>query len=312
MTHIQSTVTDGSKFGRVGVLYGGTSSEREISLLSGQAIYAALKNLGINAVAIDAQDDVLQQLIQHELDYVFIALHGPGGEDGTVQGALEYLQLPYTGSGVLASALAMDKQRCKQLWKGIGLPTCDFIILNEDTDWKAALVDLGGKAMVKPACEGSSIGMRSVENADQLKSAWLHAASFDSVVIAEPLLEGEEYTVAVLGNNALPSIRIRSEEIFYDYKAKYFSDETSYFCPSGLSEAREEEIRQLSLDAFNSLGCIGWGRVDLMVDRQGNFQLLEVNTVPGMTSHSLVPMAAAASGIDFDQLVLQILQEALR
>ncbi len=312
MTHIQSTVTDVSKFGRVGVLYGGTSSEREISLLSGQAIYAALKNLGINAVAIDAQDDVLQQLIQHELDYVFIALHGPGGEDGTVQGALEYLQLPYTGSGVLASALAMDKQRCKQLWKGIGLPTCDFIILNEDTDWKAALVDLGGKAMVKPACEGSSIGMRSVENADQLKSAWLHAASFDSVVIAEPLLEGEEYTVAVLGNKALPSIRIRSEEIFYDYKAKYFSDETSYFCPSGLSEAREEEIRQLSLDAFNSLGCIGWGRVDLMVDRQGNFQLLEVNTVPGMTSHSLVPMAAIASGIDFDQLVLQILQEALR
>ena len=312
MTHIQSTVTDVSKFGRVGVLYGGTSSEREISLLSGQAIYAALKNLGINAVAIDAQDDVLQHLIQHELDYVFIALHGPGGEDGTVQGALEYLQLPYTGSGVLASALAMDKQRCKQLWKGIGLPTCDFIILNEDTDWKAALVDLGGKAMVKPACEGSSIGMRPVENADQLKIAWLHAASFDSVVIAEPLLEGEEYTVAVLGNKALPSIRIRSEEIFYDYKAKYFSDETSYFCPSGLSEAREEEIRQLSLDAFNSLGCIGWGRVDLMVDRQGNFQLLEVNTVPGMTSHSLVPMAAIASGIEFDQLVLQILQEALR
>ena len=206
----------------------------------------------------------------------------------------------------------MDKQRCKQLWKGIGLPTCDFIILNEDTDWKAALVDLGGKAMVKPASEGSSIGMRPVENADQLKNAWLHAASFDSVVIAEPLLEGEEYTVAVLGNKALPSIRIRSEEIFYDYKAKYFSDETSYFCPSGLSEDREKEIRQLSLDAFNSLGCIGWGRVDLMVDRQGNFQLLEVNTVPGMTSHSLVPMAAAASGIDFDQLVLQILQEALR
>lgn len=182
MTHIQSTVTDVSKFGRVGVLYGGTSSEREISLLSGQAIYGALKNLGINAVAIDAQDDVLQQLIQHELDYVFIALHGPGGEDGTVQGALEYLQLPYTGSGVLASALAMDKQRCKQLWKGIGLPTCDFIILNEDTDWKAALVDLGGKSMVKPACEGSSIGMRPVENADQLKSAWLHAADRKSVV----------------------------------------------------------------------------------------------------------------------------------
>lgn len=312
MTQIQSTVATIGQFGRVGVLYGGTSSEREISLLSGEAIYSALKNLGIDAVAIDAQTDVLQQLTQHDLDHVFIALHGPGGEDGTVQGALEYLQLPYTGSGVLASALAMDKQRCKQLWKGIGLSTCDFFILSEDTDWNAVLIALGGKAMVKPACEGSSIGMSRVENTDQLKSAWLHAASFDSVVIAEPLLEGEEYTVAILENQALPSIRIRAEEAFYDYKAKYFSDETSYFCPSGLSKAREDEISQLSLDAFNSLGCSGWGRVDLMVDSHGDFQLLEVNTVPGMTSHSLVPMAAAASGIGFDQLVLHILQGALR
>lgn len=312
MTHIQSTVTDISQFGRVGVLYGGTSSEREISLMSGEAIYAALKKVGVNAVAIDVQTDILLQLNQHNLDYVFIALHGPGGEDGTLQGALEYLQLPYTGSGVLASALAMDKQRCKQLWQGIGLPTCDFFILSEETDWHSILASLGGKAMVKPACEGSSIGMSRVENVDQLKNAWQHAASFDSVVIAEPLLEGEEYTVAILANQALPSIRIRSEEVFYDYQAKYFSDETSYFCPSGLSEQRETEIRKLSLDAFNSLGCSGWGRVDLMVDSQGAFQLLEVNTVPGMTSHSLVPMAAIASGIEFDQLVMQILKGALQ
>jgi D-alanine-D-alanine ligase len=312
MTHIQSTVTDISQFGRVGVLYGGTSSEREISLMSGEAIYAALKKVGINVVAIDVQTDILLQLNQHNLDYVFIALHGPGGEDGTLQGALEYLQLPYTGSGVLASALAMDKQRCKQLWQGIGLPTCDFFILSEETDWHSVLASLGGKAMVKPACEGSSIGMSRVENVDQLKNAWQHAASFDSVVIAEPLLEGEEYTVAILANQALPSIRIRSEEVFYDYQAKYFSDETSYFCPSGLSEQRETEIRKLSLDAFNSLGCSGWGRVDLMVDSQGAFQLLEVNTVPGMTSHSLVPMAAIASGIEFDQLVMQILKGALQ
>lgn len=312
MTHIQSTVTDISQFGRVGVLYGGTSSEREISLMSGEAIYAALKKVGVNVVAIDVQTDILLQLNQHNLDYVFIALHGPGGEDGTLQGALEYLQLPYTGSGVLASALAMDKQRCKQLWQGIGLPTCDFFILSEETDWHSVLASLGGKAMVKPACEGSSIGMSRVENVDQLKNAWQHAASFDSVVIAEPLLEGEEYTVAILANQALPSIRIRSEEVFYDYQAKYFSDETSYFCPSGLSEQRETEIRKLSLDAFNSLGCSGWGRVDLMVDSQGAFQLLEVNTVPGMTSHSLVPMAAIASGIDFDQLVMQILKGALQ
>ena len=312
MTHIQSTVTDISQFGRVGVLYGGTSSEREISLMSGEAIYAALKKVGVNVVAIDVQTDTLLQLNQHNLDYVFIALHGPGGEDGTLQGALEYLQLPYTGSGVLASALAMDKQRCKQLWQGIGLPTCDFFILSEETDWHSVLASLGGKAMVKPACEGSSIGMSRVENVDQLKNAWQHAASFDSVVIAEPLLEGEEYTVAILANQALPSIRIRSEEVFYDYQAKYFSDETSYFCPSGLSEQRETEIRKLSLDAFNSLGCSGWGRVDLMVDSQGAFQLLEVNTVPGMTSHSLVPMAAIASGIEFDQLVMQILKGALQ
>jgi D-alanine-D-alanine ligase len=280
--------------------------------MSGEAIYAALKKVGVNVVAIDVQTDILLQLNQHNLDYVFIALHGPGGEDGTLQGALEYLQLPYTGSGVLASALAMDKQRCKQLWQGIGLPTCDFFILSEETDWHSVLASLGGKAMVKPACEGSSIGMSRVENVDQLKNAWQHAASFDSVVIAEPLLEGEEYTVAILANQALPSIRIRSEEVFYDYQAKYFSDETSYFCPSGLSEQRETEIRKLSLDAFNSLGCCGWGRVDLMVDSQGAFQLLEVNTVPGMTSHSLVPMAAIASGIDFDQLVMQILKGALQ
>jgi len=302
---------DVSKFGRVGLLYGGLSSEREISLMTGEAVLIALQNLNVDVVAIDVQANILQVLPSYQLDRVFIALHGPGGEDGTLQGALEYLELPYTGSGVLASALAMDKLRCKQIWKGIGLPTTDFLVLEENSDWNAVLESLGGKVMVKPACEGSSIGMSRVENAQQLAEAWRHAANFNNVVIAEPLLEGEEYTVAILGDQALPSIRIEVKEVFYDYQAKYFSDETAYFCPSGLPVAREDELRDLSVAAFNSLGCQGWGRVDVMVDSAGNFQLLEVNTVPGMTSHSLVPMAASAANLSFDELVLSILEESI-
>jgi D-alanine-D-alanine ligase len=297
--------------GRVGLLYGGTSSEREVSILSGTAIHQAMLNLGIDVVAIDAGKNLVQDLPSHNLDRVFIALHGPGGEDGTLQGALEYLNLPYTGSGVLASALAMDKLRCKQMWRGIGLPTADFAELKEQSDWSEVMQRLGGKAMVKPSCEGSSIGMSRAESPEQLRAAWAEAAGFGTGVIAEPLMEGEEYTIAVLGDQVLPSIRIKSEEVFYDYQAKYFSDETQYFCPAGLSDQRETEIRQLALDAFQSLGCEGWGRVDVMVDNSDQFQLLEVNTVPGMTSHSLVPMAAAAAGLDFDQLVLTILQESV-
>jgi D-alanine-D-alanine ligase len=305
------TASSMSKFGRVGLLYGGTSSEREVSLMSGAAVHQALQNLGVDVVLIDAQNDLLQTLPSHNLDRVFIALHGPGGEDGTLQGALEYLGLPYTGSGVLASALAMDKLRCKQMWQGIGLATADFAVLDSQSDWTGIMQCLGGKAMVKPASEGSSIGMSRAETPEQLQLAWKQAAEFDMTVIAEPLLEGAEYTVAILGDQALPSIRIHTDEVFYDYQAKYFSDATQYQCPSDLSPERETEIRQLSMDAFNTVGCRGWGRVDLMVDSNGKFQLLEVNTSPGMTSHSLVPMAAKVAGLDFDQLALAILEESL-
>ena len=296
-----------AQFGRVGLLYGGVSSEREISLMSGAAVHQALLNLGVDVVAIDAGTDLLQQLPQYNLDRVFIALHGPGGEDGTLQGALEYLDLPYTGSGVLASALAMDKLRCKQMWQGIGLPTAEFAILEQQSDWAKILRQLGGKAMVKPACEGSSIGMSRAESPAQLQSAWAEAAKYATTVIAESLMEGEEYTVAILAEQVLPSVRIQSNDVFYDYQAKYFSDKTQYFCPAGLSDAREQELRILAMQAFKTVGCSGWGRVDVMVDADNKFQLLEVNTVPGMTSHSLVPMAAKAAGLDFDQLVLAIL-----
>ncbi|MDB9953568.1 D-alanine--D-alanine ligase [Porticoccaceae bacterium] len=305
------TASSMGKFGRVGLLYGGTSSEREVSLMSGAAVHQALQNLGVDVVLIDAQNDLLQTLPSHNLDRVFIALHGPGGEDGTLQGALEYLGLPYTGSGVLASALAMDKLRCKQMWQGIGLATADFAVLDSQSDWTDIMQCLGGKAMVKPASEGSSIGMSRAETPEQLQLAWKQAAEFDMTVIAEPLLEGAEYTVAILGDQALPSIRISTDEVFYDYQAKYVSDATQYQCPSDLSPERETEIRQLSMDAFNTVGCRGWGRVDLMVDSNNKFQLLEVNTSPGMTSHSLVPMAAKVAGLDFDQLVLAILEESL-
>ena len=300
-----------AKFGRVGLLYGGMSSEREVSLMSGEAVLHALQNLHIDVVPIDADQDLLQKLPGYQLDRVFIALHGPGGEDGTLQGALEYLGLPYTGSGVLASALAMDKLRCKQMWKGMGLPTADFEVLQQDSNWQSVLERLGGKAMVKPACEGSSIGMNRAETSEELELAWIEAAKFNMTVIAESLLEGDEYTVAILGDRVLPSIRIESNEIFYDYQAKYFSDETQYFCPSGLSATREQELCEVAQAAFDSVGCRGWGRVDVMADAEGIFYLLEVNTVPGMTSHSLVPMAAKSADIDFDQLVLAILEESL-
>lgn len=301
----------GQRFGRVGLLYGGTSSEREVSLMSGQAVHQALLNLGVDVVAIDAGDNLLQSLPGYQLDRVFIALHGPGGEDGTLQGALEYLNLPYTGSGVLASALAMDKLRCKQMWQGIGLPTTDYALLTADSDWAAELERLGGAVMVKPAAEGSSIGMSRAKTAEQLQAAWAAASQYNTAVLAEPLLPGPEYTVAILAGQLLPSIRIESNAEFYDYQAKYFSNQTQYLCPSELSESREQELQSLCLKAFNSVGCRGWGRVDVMVDAAGQFQLLEVNTVPGMTSHSLVPMAAKAAGLSFDQLVEKVLEGAL-
>ena len=298
-------------FGRVAVLYGGTSSEREISLLTGAAIIQALELLGVETVAIDIKENALDAIAKANVDRAFIALHGPGGEDGTLQGALEYLKIPYTGSGVMASALAMDKLRCKQLWKGIGLATTDFAALHQSTDWQATMNQLGGSVVVKPACEGSSVGMSVAKSAQQLEQAWQLAAPYDAKVLAEPQLTGNEYTVAILDGKALPSIRIQANATFYDYEAKYHSDKTEYFCPSGLDAEREQELAQLSINAFDSIDGRGWGRVDVMTDQNGNFNLLEVNTVPGMTSHSLVPMAGLAAGLKFEDIVRAILEGSL-
>lgn len=298
------------RFGKVAVLYGGTSAEREISLISGAAVLKALLARGVNATGLDAGPGIIGDLEALAPDRVFIVLHGPGGEDGTLQGALEFLGLPYTGSGVLASALAMDKMRTKQLWKGMGLPTAGFAVLRADSDWAAVLASLGGAAMVKPTREGSSIGMARAATPAELESAWRAAAALGDDVIAEAWLSGAEYTVAILDGEALPPIKLETDRGFYDYEAKYLRDDTRYLCPCGLPAEREEALRALALAAFHSLGCTGWGRVDLMLDGNGDFQLLEVNTVPGMTDHSLVPMAARARGIDFEALVLRILASA--
>ena len=253
----------------------------------------------------------MQQLPQLSLTRVLIMLHGPGGEDGSLQGALQFLGLPYTGSGVFASALAMDKLHSKQFWQGVGLPTAKFAVLNDSTDWQETLDALGGVVMVKPSHEGSSLGMTRADSAAELKKAWVEAAALDSSVIAEQWISGAEYTVALLDGEVLPPIRLETDHSFYDYNAKYLADDTRYLCPCGLDRDREAELKALALAAFNSLGCSGWGRVDVMCDQTGAFQLLEVNTVPGMTDHSLVPMAAKAAGYSFDELVLKILDTSL-
>jgi D-alanine-D-alanine ligase len=299
------------KYGRVGVLYGGTSAEREISLISGSSVIAALRRRGVDLVPIDVGADLLQQLPQLSLTRVLIMLHGPGGEDGSLQGALQFLGLPYTGSGVFASALAMDKLHSKQFWQGVGLPTAKFAVLNDSTDWQETLDTLGGVVMVKPSHEGSSLGMTRADSAAELEKAWVEAAALDSSVIAEQWISGAEYTVALLNGEVLPPIKLETDHSFYDYSAKYLADDTRYLCPCGLDPDREAELKALALAAFNSLGCSGWGRVDVMCDQTGAFQLLEVNTVPGMTDHSLVPMAAKAAGYSFDELVLKILDTSL-
>ena len=296
--------------GRVGILYGGNSSEREISLMSGEAVYKALKNVDLEAVLIDVEDDLLKVLPTLELDQIFIALHGPGGEDGTLQGALEYLQLPYTGSGVLASSLAMDKRRCKQLWQGIQLPTADFCLLEKNTDWVSVLHCLGDKAMVKPANEGSSIGMSRVDTASELETAWKFANDFDAVVIAEPLLSGDEYTVAILGDKVLPSIRIETSEIFYDYQAKYNSKaKTKHIIPVNLSKKNYHKVNKIAYKAHKLLHCKGVTRSDFKFYK-GKFYLLEINTQPGMTDLSLVPEIAAYKGIDFKSLIKWMINNA--
>lgn len=299
-----------SGFGKVAVLMGGRSAERPVSLKSGGMVLAALKASGIDAHAFDPSERGLDALIEERFSRAFIALHGRFGEDGTVQGALEFLGLPYTGSGVLASALAMDKLRTKQLWQAGGLPTPPFELLESRTDFSTVAARLGLPIMVKPANEGSSIGMSKVRAAADLEEAFALAVNYDRVVIAEKFIEGTELTGAILGREPLPLIKLETTRDFYDYDAKYVRDDTRYIVPCGLPEAKEREIRELCLRAFDTLGCSGWGRADLMLDASGNPYLLEVNTSPGMTDHSLVPMAARAVGISYEQLCVKILEGA--
>ncbi|MFA5627649.1 MAG: D-alanine--D-alanine ligase [Thiohalomonadaceae bacterium] len=298
-------------FGKVAVLMGGWSAEREISLRSGAAVLAALQRCGIDAHGIDADHDVLQRLIGQDFSRVFIVWHGRGGESGELQGALDLLQLPYTGSGVLASALGMDKWRSKLVWQAAGLPTPEFSLLDGQSDFAAVEQRLGLPLFVKPANEGSSIGISKVTVAGDTSNAYAKAAKYDSLVLAEQFIGGGDYTVAILGTRALPVVRIVPATDFYDYEAKYSRADTRYLCPCGLSVEQEESMQKVALQAFALLGCDGWGRVDFLLDEHGRPFVLEVNTVPGMTDHSLVPMAARAAGIGFDELVWQILAGSL-
>lgn len=295
-------------FGKVAVLLGGKSAEREVSLNSGSRVLAALQRQGVDAQAFDPAERKLDELAV--FDRVFIALHGRYGEDGTIQGALELMHIPYTGSGVMASAVGMDKWRTKLLWHSVGLPIPDYLMLSADSDLSSVAKQLGLPLFVKPACEGSSIGVTKVRALSELHDAYVEAAKHDTLVIAERGLFGGEYTVAILGDEALPIVKIEPATDFYDYEAKYLRNDTAYRCPCGLSEAREAELRAQSLEAFRVLGCRGWGRVDFLMDEQGNAYFLEVNTSPGMTDHSLVPMAARVAGISYDELVVRVLAQA--
>ena len=304
-------VSDPAAFGRVAVLMGGRAAERDISLRSGAAVEAALQRRGVAARAVDTAGDVLAELEAGGYDRAFIALHGRGGEDGVIQGALEVLGLPYTGSGVLASALSMDKLRSKQLWQGAGLPTPPCAVLSGRDSLAGAVDSLGLPLIVKPVHEGSSLGMSRVEDADALAPAWEKARALDREVLAERWVAGTEYTAAILGEEVLPLIRIETPRAFYDFEAKYEAGDTRFHCPCGLSAERERALQALALQAFRALGCEGWGRVDLICDGEGRPWLIEVNTVPGMTDHSLVPMAARAAGMDFDELVWRILEGSM-
>ena len=292
-------------FGKVAVLLGGRSAEREISLLSGNAVLDALRRQGMDAEAFDPAERELAELRRY--DRAFIVLHGRGGEDGTLQGALEFMNIPYTGSGVMASALSMDKWRTKLVWQAAGVPITDYVVLDGQSDAKAVAARLGLPIFVKPANEGSSIGITKVKRTEELVAAYQTAARYDRLVLAERFVDGIEVQFPVLGDRVLPSIRIEPATEFYDYDAKYFRDDTRYHCP-GLPAEQEQRLHELVLRAFLVLGCRGWGRVDLMIDRSGQPFFLEMNTVPGMTSHSLMPMGAKAAGIDFDTLCLQILE----
>jgi len=299
---------DVTEFGRVAVMFGGDSTEREISLLSGNAVLAALERRNVDAHAFDPRDKPLAALLDEKFDRVWIALHGPGGEDGTLQGALDYLGVPYTGSGVMGSAIGMDKLRTKRLAQAIGVATADSMVLTGPQDLDQALERLKLPLIVKPATQGSSVGMSKVERAEDFLAAYEAAAAVDDVVFAEQWITGGEYTVPILQGRALPSIRIETPKKFYDYEAKYFRDDTKYHCPSGLSAPAEQHLANLALAAFDAAGAEGWGRADFMADATGRPLLLEINTVPGMTDHSLVPMAARAVGIDFEELCWRVLE----
>ena len=299
--------TQKTHYGKVAVLMGGRSAEREISLQTGAAVLAALRRQGVDAWEIDAGETVAHDLVEGGFDRVFNALHGRGGEDGVIQGALEVLNLPYTGSGVLGSALSMDKARCKWIWQGLDLPTPEFRLIRREQDLHDAARDLGLPLMLKPVHEGSSLGAARVAAAEDLAQAWANALRYDDKVMCERWMPGGDYTVGILNGRALPAIKIETEREFYDYQAKYLDDGTRYLCPCGLPQELEAELADLALQAFEAIGACGWGRVDLLLDENRRPSLIDVNTVPGMTGHSLVPMAASRTGIDFDNLVLQVL-----
>lgn len=303
--------SDPSVFGKVAVVYGGSSNEREVSLNSGAAVLKALKSQGVDASHYDPKEHGLDALAQY--DRVFNVLHGRGGEDGVLQGVLQWLGIPQTGSGILASALGMDKIRTKQLWQGCGLSTAPFALLTENTDWQQIVNTLGLPLIVKPVHEGSSIGMTKVNHLDELEPAFATAAACGDVVMAEKWITGREYTIVIIDEEAYPVIRLEPADVsnFYDYEAKYNRNDTAYHIPCGLNSKDEKHLQALSLAAFRAVDAKGWGRVDAMQDLQGNFWLLEINTVPGMTSHSLVPMAAKARGMDFEALCWHILAQTL-
>ncbi len=301
-------VDSAEQFGKVAVLMGGDSAEREISLMSGQAVLEALVRKGIDAHPVDAAGDPLNALSQDRFDRVWLALHGRGGEDGTIQGLLTMMNMPFTGSAVLGCAISMDKLRTKRLLAGMGIDTPAYCEMSGEQDFESVIGMLGLPMIVKPAAEGSSLGMTRVEQAEQLAEAYREAARFRSEVFAEAWVSGPEFTATVLHDQVLPLIRIDAINSFYDYQAKYFSDETRYVCPCGLPEHQERLLAAASMDAFSGVGASGWGRVDFMLADDGAPLVLEVNTTPGMTTHSLVPMAAAETGIDFDELTWRILE----
>ncbi|WP_151703852.1 D-alanine--D-alanine ligase [Nitrincola alkalilacustris] len=314
MSTYRISANESAEFGRVAVIMGGNSAERSVSLRSGAQVLKGLLSAGVDAFAIDlyadGQDPVKQLQAEH-FDRAFLILHGRGGEDGTLQGLLEMMQKPYTGSNVSASALGMDKLRCKQLWIGAGLPTPGFALLDQQTDLAQVGQQLGYPLMVKPVHEGSSIGMSRVASLNELSAAYDEAVRYDHCVIAEQWVDGPEFTVAILHDRPLPAIRLETPHGFYDFNAKYEAEDTRYLFDTGLSDEQVTALGQLALNAFRMVGCSGWGRVDVMMTRAGQFQLLEVNTLPGMTDHSLVPMAAGRAGMSFEQLVVEILRTSL-